>query len=170
MIPFLSFWACKTAPGEVEIPVSEEKPPAEPVPVSVEEVFDPGSISQETFDTAKTDVQRLIQDLNGIIRAKNYKAWVSHLGEAYIETRSAQDFLDRTSAVLMESNIASRRKKLSSLEDYFLFVVVPSHQNDRVDDIEFESPVRVKAYTITDKGRLRLYDLEHVDMEWKIVN
>jgi hypothetical protein len=40
-----------------------------------------------------------------------------------------------------------------------------------VDDIEFISPTRVKAYTVSSGGqRLRLYDLEHSGEEWKIVN
>jgi uncharacterized protein YigE (DUF2233 family) len=50
-------------------------------------------------------------------------------------------------------------------------VVVPSRANDRVDDIEFASQKRVKAYTVTPNGtRLRLYDLEHIGDQWKIIN
>jgi hypothetical protein len=60
---------------------------------------------------------------------------------------------------------------LKSLEDYFLYVVVPSRANDRVDDIEFIGQNRVKAYTITSKGqRLRLYELEKTAGNWNIVN
>jgi hypothetical protein len=48
---------------------------------------------------------------------------------------------------------------------------VPSRANDRVDDIEFISQKRVKAYTVSQKGeRLRLYDLEKTNEGWKIIN
>jgi hypothetical protein len=165
--------SCKTVPEPVEPPVEPvPEAPAEPVVVPEEEpeVFDPGAISQEFFDATKTDVQQLIQGLNRTIRSKDYKAWVDTLGEDYINEKSSPEFLAETTAILMESRIQDRRRVLNSLEDYFMYVVVPSHQNDRVDDIEFVTPTRVKAYTITEKGRLRLYDLEHIGTGWKIIN
>jgi hypothetical protein len=180
IIPIVILLSCKTVPETAETPAPQEKtvPPEEtlfPAEESepAEEVFDPESISQELFDTTKTDVQRFIEELNDIIRVKDYNAWVSHLGETYISEKSSPEFLDKTSAVLMESKIQSRRRRLTSLQDYFLYVVAAAHQsrpNDRVDDIEFISPSRVKAFTITDKGRLRLYDLENAGNGWKIVN
>jgi uncharacterized protein YigE (DUF2233 family) len=49
--------------------------------------------------------------------------------------------------------------------------VVPSRANDRVDDISFVSPQRIKVYTVNNKGeRLRLYDLENLGNGWKIIN
>jgi len=131
-------------------------------------VFDPSSISQEEKDTAKIEIQRLIQELNGIIRAKNYNAWVPYLDTDYFAIISSAEYLDRISksAVLVKQKIV-----LKSARDYFNYVVVPSRTNDRVDDIEFESQNRVKAYTINNKGeRLRLYDLERTGNEWKIIN
>ncbi|MDR3145686.1 MAG: hypothetical protein LBU21_05365 [Treponema sp.] len=168
--------SCGTAPESSEPPAAVEpaprQPAPEPVAVPPEEpaVFDPGAISEEVYVSTKIDVQEFIQDLNKIIRAKNYRAWVSHLGEEYIKEKGSPEFLAETTAILMESQIQSRRRALKSLEDYFLYVVVPSHQNDRVDDIEFITENRVKAFTVTEKGRLRLYDLENLGDGWKIVN
>ncbi|MDR2185573.1 MAG: hypothetical protein LBO80_07920 [Treponema sp.] len=169
--------SCTTLPEPAEPPAAAEpvpraapKPAAVPEPAEEPAVFDPGAISEEVFISTKTDVQELIQDLNGIIRAKNYRAWVSNLGEEYIKEKGSAEFLAETTAILMESQIQTRRKALKSLEDYFLYVVVPAHQNDRVDDIEFISEHRVKAFTVTEKGRLRLYDLENLGDGWKIVN
>ena len=130
--------------------------------------FDPSSISQEEKDTAKNEIQHLIQELNGIIRARNYNAWVSYLDPDYFTVISSAEYLDRISksTVLVKQKII-----LKSAQDYFIHVVVPSRTNDRVDDIEFVSQNRVKAYTINNKGeRLRLYDLERTENEWKIVN
>ncbi|MCL1929461.1 MAG: hypothetical protein FWG07_11820 [Treponema sp.] len=133
-----------------------------------EEVFDPSSITQEERATTMVEIQQLIQRLNGIIRAKNYNTWVSYLSPDYFAVISSAEYLERISqsAVLVKQNIV-----LKSAQDYFNHVVVPSRTNDRVDDIEFESHTRVKAYTINNKGeRLRLYDLEKIGNEWKIVN
>ena len=131
-------------------------------------VFDPSSISQEEKDTAKIEIQQLIQELNGIIRAKNYNAWVSYLDPNYFSVISSAEYLDRISksTVLVKQKITLR-----SAKDYFTHVVVPSRTNDRVDDIEFESQNRVKAYTVNNKGeKLRLYDLEKSGSDWKIIN
>jgi hypothetical protein len=70
----------------------------------------------------------------------------------------------------MQSADPSKRRTLKSLEDYFLYVVVPSRDNDHVDDIEFVTQSRVKAYTETPKGQRRLYDLESSGNTWKIIN
>jgi hypothetical protein len=59
--------------------------------------------------------------------------------------------------------------KLQSLKDYFIYVVYPSRQNDRVDDIEFITERLVKAITIGPDGeRQILYFLERDGTSWKI--
>ncbi|MCL1927473.1 MAG: hypothetical protein FWG07_01590 [Treponema sp.] len=149
----------------VQIEQIVEAAPESPSPV---EYFDPASITQEERDTAKIEIQQLIQRLNGIIRAKNYNAWVTYLDSGYFTTISSKDFLDRVS----QSTVLVRQKiVLKSAQDYFNHVVVPSRANDHVDDIEFVSPSRVKAYTVNNTGsRLRLYDLEKAEEGWKIIN
>jgi hypothetical protein len=169
---------------------SEPPAPAKPVPVQAAEpsgpvesprqesaeapeqpaagTFDPTSITQEEYDVTKAEVQQLIQKLNGIIRGKNYAGWVSYLEEDYFRLISSREYLDRI-------NKTERMKKanlvLYNARDYFNNVVVPSRANDRVDDIEFVSQNRVKAYTVSQKGeRLRLYDLEKTNEGWKIIN
>ena len=147
-------------PGKNETNNSAFPPPSQ--------VFDPSSISQEEKDTTKTEIQNLIQRLNGIIRARNYNAWVSYLSSGYFATINSAEYLDRVSksTVLVKQKIV-----LKSAQDYFNHVVVPARTNDRVDDIEFESQNRVKAYTLNAKGeKLRLYDLEKFGEEWKIIN
>ena len=136
--------------------------------ISPAPLFDPASISQEEKDTAKTEIQQLIQRLNSIIRARNYNAWVTYLDTNYFTVISSPEYLDRISqsAVLVKQKIV-----LKSAQDYFRHVVVPARTNDRVDDIEFISQNRVKAYTVNSRGeRLRLYDLEKTGNEWKIIN
>jgi hypothetical protein len=170
IVLFMPFLSCGSAPAQVpetqpEEPVITETPVEEPAD---DDVFDPLSISQEVFESTKIDVQKLIADLNRIIKAKNYNTWISHLGKAYFDKISSEEFLASVSA---QPYLKNKRITLTSAKDYFEKVVVPSRTNDRVDDIAFVSQTRVKVYTINDKGeRLRLYDLENLGDGWKIIN
>jgi hypothetical protein len=172
---FAVLWNSCQSDGE---PIEAVPPPASvenippPPPEFVQEVpeaevFDSGVVTQELYDTTKKDVQQLINELNDIIRSKNYQAWVSYLGEDYFEEINSPIFLKRTSE---SSFLKSKKIVLSNARDYFIHVVVPSRANSRVDDIEFVDTKRVKAFMLTSQGqRLRLYDLEDFGEGWKIV-
>jgi hypothetical protein len=175
---------------QVEPPpqVVQSAPPPQPPPQVVqsappaERVFDPGSISEEMFANTKADVNALIDDLNRLIRARNYNAWIDYLSASYFQEISSNDFLeDRTEELYRRDQIVAsnlgrdprrvEKKILRTPRDYFDNVVVPSRSNDRMDDIDFVSENRVKAYTIDSRGnRLVLYDLELIENKWKIIN
>jgi hypothetical protein len=173
------FYACKTAPEpEAAAEIPAERPPERPVaipdkappeePSGDDGDFDADSITQEVFDTTLADVQRLIGELDGIIRRKNYRGWITYTGDAYLSMISSVDFLKQASEsdVLKKGNI-----RLRSAQDYFNWVVVPSHSKDKVDTIEFVSEKRVKVLMQNDKGQwLRIWDLEKVGDVWKIVS
>jgi len=108
-----------------------------------------------------TDIASYVEELNSIIRARNFEAWKSRLTEQYISLYSDPAVLSGPSKTL--------GRTISSLRDYFLLVVYPSRQYDRVDDIEFVSETEVTAYTVNPKGeRLVLYSLEKIGGAWKI--
>ena len=180
--------SCQTRKETISEPISVQNKPEEiwilPETVPIEEpipevsstttdpvlgeLFNPASITQEVYDTTKGEVQTLIETLNQIIRDKDYESWVQYLSAEYMAMLSDPDFLKNTSE---SSRLKNQNIVLKSLKDYFLYVVVPSRANDRVDDIEFIGQNRVKAYTITSKGqRLRLYELEKTAGKWNIVN
>ena len=173
-------------PAEKVTPVEPvQEPPSQPVvqiTIPEEKVFDPGSISQEMFDATKADVQALIQNLNRIIRARNYNEWRTYLADSYFEEISSKAFLDERTDELYKRDLTVatnlgrdprrvQKKILRTPKDYFDNVVVPSRSNDRMDDIDFVSENRVKAYTMDTRGhRLVLYDLELINDKWKIIN
>jgi hypothetical protein len=152
--------------GQVlELTEAEELPPA----AIEEEVFDPAHVPQELFVVTLEEVQQLITSLNTIIRAGRYEDWLKNLSQEYIDTYSSPEYLKRLSE---EPRLKAQNIVLTSLRDYFIYNVVPSRANvNRVDDIEFISPRRVKAFTENAKGqRLRLYELEKDGKDWKIIN
>jgi hypothetical protein len=147
------------------IPLTEpvKDPAEEPIEVVP---FDPKTVSVELKETTFFDVKVLISKLNKIIQAKDYDAWSAELTQAYREYYSS----DETLARISEAAVLKRQKiVLSSLKDYFIHVVYPSRQNDRVDDIEFIDESRIRAIIVNVKGeRLVLYNLEKIDDTWKI--
>ena len=162
---------------------AESPAPEQKVEEKMEEkVFDPGTITKEKHDSTKADVQALILDLNRIIRARNYNAWRTYLSDSYFEEISSRFFLDeRTEDLYRRDQIVAQnlgrdpkrvqKKVLRTPKDYFDNVVVPSRSNDRMDEIDFVSENRVKAYTLDSRGqRLILYDLEIIENKWKIIN
>jgi hypothetical protein len=165
----LAVISCRSAPSS-ETAVPETAAP-EPVAVEVlppvpEKAFDPANISQEVFNSTKIDVQHFIGDLNKIIHSKDFNAWRAVLAPSYFAAISSPEFLKDTSEL---PRLKTRNIVLKTPQDYFINVVVPSRANDHVEDIEFISENKVKAFTINEKGqRLRLYELEHTGNNWLI--
>ena len=175
--------------GEEELPsvpptIIEAKGQAEaPVKTPVKNVFDPNNVSEEVFKAAKTEITVTIFELNWIIKAKDYKAWVSHLDNSYFTALNSRSFLEeKTEELYRRDQIVAQnlgkdpnlveKRVLRTPVDYFNYVVVPSRANDRLDDISFLSEDRVRAYTIDERRgqRLVLYDLANINNKWLIVN
>ena len=154
-------------PGNVQVlpePAVPQPVVLEPAPPPLEYVFEFGTITKVEFDTAKSEIQKLVEDLNKIIKAGNYNTWLTYLGEDYRQRINSKNFLND----LMEK-YPSFKGKINSARDYFNYVVVPSRTNDRVDDIEFISKNEVYAYTEDAKGQtVVLYHLKNLDGKWKI--
>lgn len=151
-------------PAPAPVPVPEPTPVAPPPPEV--KPFDPASVSVELKQTTFVDVKALIARMNAIIQAKDYEGWSKVLTAEYLEYYSSEETLARISesAVLKRQGIA-----LKTIEDYFRYVVYPSRQNDRVDDIEFIEPSKIRAIIVNAKGeRLVLYNLEKIGDTWKI--
>jgi hypothetical protein len=158
----------------------EEKPQEEAIPE--EKPFDPENVSQEDKDTVMRDIQEMVGKLNAIVKAKNFNDWMSYMAEPSLRKLNSRAFLDERANDLFKKNqsIAAvqgqditrvRKINFRNPQDYFNYVVVPSHTNDHVDDIGFISETQVTAYTRDEeKGqRLILYDLENIDGKWKII-
>ncbi len=169
--------ACAGSPPPVEPepvpePIVEPVPEPEPAPVveppveRAPEPFDPASVSVELKEATFFDVKALIQNLNAIIQSKDYGAWAAVLSPEYRAYYSSEETLSR----LSDSPVLRRQGiTLRTLQDYFIHVVYPSRQNDRVDDIEFIAARRIKAIIVPPTGeRLVLYNLEKIDDTWKI--
>jgi hypothetical protein len=164
------FTVCKSPPQAVEIPSEKQVILAigdvEPQNSAPENIST--EITQEEYNQTLAEVQHFIENLNKIIRDKNYTAWKDSLTEEYFDYVKSNDFLSKASESLIKRNHAA----LKGPDDYFLRVVVPSRANSQVDEIEFIDHNWVKAY-FYDKAktrRLRLYELIKTGDKWKIIS
>jgi hypothetical protein len=163
--------AAEPAPVEDVEPASKEEVPAEtpePEPEEVVEEIDEEetfTVSEEVFTETFEDIRRLIDDLNAIIREENYDRWLKYLTEEYIGHFSSPEVLEAKSEqpLLKKYNIT-----LSSMKDYFKWVVVPSRSNARLDDLVFVDNEHVKAIMVFNGQRTILYLLEKDGDGWKI--
>ncbi|GBU27871.1 hypothetical protein R84B8_01414 [Treponema sp. R8-4-B8] len=117
-------------------------------------------------------MQKFIEEQNKNIKNKNFDAWKNSLSPEYFAEISSEENLKRISA---QPGMKSRKIVLKTARDYFDNVVVPSRADLHVEEIEFISANRVKAFTITtnkagEEQRLRLYDLEKIGNSWTIIN
>jgi hypothetical protein len=164
--------SCAGTPVSKPVPPSapiEQPAPPPPEPVvqpKVQPAFDPAKITEEVKTATFVDVRALIDSLNQIIRRQDYDAWISHLTAEYVDFYSDPLILAKYSEYPI---IKNKGIKLQTLKDYFINVVYPSRQNDKVDDIEFVREDLVKAITVSPKGdRNILYMLEKQGDAWKI--
>jgi hypothetical protein len=194
MVPLFLALSCSTEQAAVpEAPAPQAPaepppaPPAERIPEEEveekpeEKLFDPQDVSQEEYDTTIQDIQEMILKLNNIVREKNFEAWMSALADSSVKRINSREFLEETANDLYKKNVSEaavrgqdiskiRQIQFRNAQDYFNYVVVPSHANDRVDEITFNSQTLITAYTRDEKGRrLILYDLENIDGHWRII-
>jgi len=162
--------SCATSPQPPK-PLStapQAAPAQEPVsaPPAAAPTFNPAAVSAETKKATFTDIRAFIDGLNQIIRRKDFDAWRANLSEDYIDHYSDPKVLYEFSQYPVIKNTGI---ELKTLKDFFLYVVYPARQNDRVDDIEFINENLVKAITISPTGdRNILYILEKQGDTWKI--
>jgi hypothetical protein len=127
------------------------EPPPPPAAAEPAVLFDPQSISRETFNATKAEVEAVIKTLNSINQRKDYQAWLKYLDAGYREKLSSPEFLENQSK---QPRLASQKIVLSSLRDYFMHVFIPARMNARVDTIEFDDHKKVKVIAIN-RRRIR---------------
>jgi hypothetical protein len=163
----------------VERPVVKEpdKPvKAEAVPVAAA-AQSSGGLENETYEEVFNEVKVFIENLNIIIKNKEFNKWKEALSQERYKEISSREFLTST------SNSTSMRRRgivLRKPEDYFNFVVVPSRANSQVDKIEILDNNRVRAiYMSTRKTGdneerfetvpLLVYELAKTGDTWTII-
>ena len=160
----------ETPPVKLEPVIEKKEPVVEAKPEPVEEKntviaeFEGVTITKETYDQTKTEMEKIVEKLNRITATNDYAQWTTFLSEEYKQQYSQPLTLRKVSEALPVKGI-----KLKSLRDYFMFVFVPSRQNVRVDDIRFVSSTRVDVIMKQADVSLLVYGLENINGSWKLI-
>jgi hypothetical protein len=174
-VPALIF-GCATAPEPQPEPAEEsaespevEEPAAEEVTPEPEKEVAPGDheieVSVEVYERTFSEIEETIAELNRVIQARDFRRWQDYLTKEYIDTYSDPGTLRE----LSETPILERNDiELTSLRDYFDWVVVPSRANARLDDLRFIRNNEVEAIMEVRGQRVILYQLTNVDGDWKV--
>ena len=170
LLAILACCRCSTS-----APPEEQPTPQQPVPEPTEAPVEPVEqepqpveefvVSEEVYTKTFDEIEQFIRNLNEIIRQADYDTWLTYLSEEYIERTSDPAYLKQQSEqpLLKKSNVS-----LSSLRDYFKYVVVPSRFQAQLDEIEFIGENQVKAYAVIRNTKALLYLLVREDDKWKI--
>jgi len=162
----------------VIMPVKEElaeKGPAEAEPAAEVKsapaavvAHNSGGLDQESYEEILDEVKAFVDNLNLIIKDRNYSKWRLVLSEELLKEISSSEFLANASKW---PSMKSRGIVLREPKDYFNYVVVPSRANSQVDKIEIMDNNRVKAfYFNTRKERTELvYELAKIGDLWTII-
>lgn len=152
-------------------PIVEKKEPVvevKPAPIDEKHTviaeFEGVTITKETYNQTKTEMEIIVDKLNHITATKDYAQWLTFLSDEYKRYYSQTATLNKVSEALPVKGI-----KLKSLKDYFTYVFVPSRQNVRVEDIKFVSPTRVNVIMKQANVSLLGYSLENIDSSWKLI-
>ena len=122
-------------------------------------------VTEEVYQKTFEEIERVIADLNAIIKARDYDGWVGRLAPGYVARTSSAEYLAEASqsAVMKKSGVV-----LEDLEDYFTYVVVPSRSSVKLDQISFVDATHVKAITVIKGEPYILYWLVREDGTWNI--
>jgi hypothetical protein len=209
IVPLFFVLSCAGSPAPEEqappVPV-QAAPPAPPPPPPPEPAkpaeapYDPNSITQETRDLTRTEIEAVIKQLNTINanpnNDSNYRSWLGWLDAEYIEKVGDAGYL---AALSEQPGLKSRNIALNNQQDYFIYVFAAARKNVIVDEIEFTSPQRVRVFGVNRRQlpvpqeraqhdqmladgwvlenrrmvkteRVRYYILEKTGGQWKIAN
>jgi hypothetical protein len=147
------------APVEKPAPVPDTTPT--PTPAPAHEFV----ASEQLYRITFREVQDVIAAITRIVAAGDYNGWLSYLTADYVKSRGSADFLSDASnaAVLKKNGIV-----LKSLKDYFDNVVVRSHLQATLDDIQFLDETHVKALALVQGTPVILYYLVNEQGRWKV--
>ncbi len=154
------------APPPQEQVIQTPAPPQKEDPVSTPKVEDKNvKITEEEYKKTFQEVERVIDELNSIIKAGDYNRWEKYLTPKFIASVMDPENLKK----INEQPLLKRNKiEIKTLHDYFMYVVVPSRASVRLDDLIFTDQNKVKAFMFIRQDPVLIYQLEKIGETWKI--
>lgn len=118
-------------------------------------------VSKETFNEDKSEILEIIEKLSGIMKHKDYAAWLN-----YLTPESKTFWSNQQNLAIVSQRLPIKNYRLKNLQDYFEKVFIPSRIGRVVDEIRYVSTTKVKAVQYTEEQDIIYYYFEKIDGRW----
>lgn len=119
-------------------------------------------ITREEFNADKNEILQIIGKLSKIMADYDYDAWLK-----YIDPDSVA-YWSTPKNLLSASKRLPAKIRLTSLNDYFRYVFVPSRKGRAVEEIRYISRDSVKAVQVKEDRDIVYYNFVRVDGKWMV--
>lgn len=122
------------------------------------------AVSKEEFSDDKTTILNSIADLSSIMETKNYQEWLK-----YIDPTSIAYYSNPANLRKAEKKLPYKTIQIRTINDYFLYVFIPSRKRSQVDEIRYISKTDIKAVQVKeDFSTVVYYYFKKVDGKWMV--
>ena len=149
----------------VEAPKAEEPKPVETKAQVDEYTRSVGdiSVSKDDFAKDKKEILRIIEELDVIMRDKNYSAWLT-----YIDSESIEYWQKPANLKKAQKRLPVKGLSIRNLQDYFRYVFIPSRQGRTISEIRYESSTYVKAVQVVEEEDIVFYYFNKINGKWML--
>lgn len=152
--------------------VEEVMAPPEPVAPKKEDEYSRSignvDVSKEVFKEDKTKILKIIDELSVIMKNRDYNGWLTYLD------KESRDYYSKPANLKKASNkMPKKGLTLTSLEDYFKYVFIPSRVGHKVDEIRYITENHVKVVDVREDTDAVYYNFKRdltnkVEEKWKL--
>lgn len=128
------------------------------------------NISLDTFNADKAAIVKKITELNAIMAKRDYNSWLK-----YIDSESQKYWSTPANLAKASEKLPKKLKglKLRTLQDYFIYVFIPSRNGRTIDEIRYNSADSIRAVQVSknEDGTNRIvvyYNFVRQDGDWKV--
>lgn len=128
------------------------------------------NISLDTFNADKAAIVKKITELNAIMAKRDYNSWLK-----YIDPESQKYWSTPANLAKASEKLPKKLKglKLRTLQDYFIYVFIPSRNGRTIDEIRYNSADSIRAVQVSknEDGTNRIvvyYNFVRQDGDWKV--
>lgn len=127
---------------------------------SVKKLANGESVSKDEFAADKSEILRLIDELQIIMNEKDYDSWLNYIAPDSIEFYSVPRKISR----------AGKTEMIGGLKDYFLDIFIPARKQSEVQEIRYISKSSIKAVHVEIKdNKMKIttyYNFVKIDGKW----
>ena len=131
---------------------------------SINNLTDDEFVTKQEFSEDKATILHIIDELSKIMETKDAKAW-----KKYIEPDSIKYYSNPVNLRNAQKKLPIKTITLNSIDDYFVYVFIPSRKRSRVDEIRYISKTNIKVVQVKeDFSTVVYYYFKKIDDNWYV--